>query len=125
MKYFKAQIMQSLFLRSRGVSSFCTLHTCLAFFQRAPGNVMGPPPFFHLNTNSVLVHVLVYSIDKTYVLVVTVAFSGSKSHRFRKFRRRYVKPPLAARNSHCQCFFCSMSAVQSGHVPFFQVVCPQ
>ena len=32
----------------------------------------GAPPFFHSDTNLVLGHVLVHSVDKTHVLVVKV-----------------------------------------------------
>ena len=32
----------------------------------------GPPPFFHSDTNLVLSHVLIHSVDKTHVLVVKV-----------------------------------------------------
>ena len=35
-------------------------------------NKRGPPPFFHLDTNPVLGHVLIESVNKTHVLVVTV-----------------------------------------------------
>ena len=35
-------------------------------------NKREPPPFFHLVTNTAIDHVLVHSVDKTYVLVVTV-----------------------------------------------------
>ena len=35
-------------------------------------NKRGPPPFFHSDTSPVLGHVLVHSVDKTNVQVVTV-----------------------------------------------------
>ena len=35
-------------------------------------NKRGPPPFFHLDTNPLLGHVLIHYVDKTHVLVVTV-----------------------------------------------------
>ena len=35
-------------------------------------NKRGPPPIFHLDTNAVLGHVLIHSVDKTRVLVATV-----------------------------------------------------
>ena len=35
-------------------------------------NKRGPPPLFHSDTNPVLGHVLIHSVDKTHVLVVTV-----------------------------------------------------
>ena len=31
-----------------------------------------PPPFFHLDTSPVISHVLIHSVDKTHILVVTV-----------------------------------------------------
>ena len=64
----------------------------------------GPPPFFHSDTNLVLGNVLVHSVEKTHVLVLTgeliwllflnILFLNyvqrpNKSHRFRKFRRSY------------------------------------
>ena len=35
-------------------------------------NKRGPPPFFHSDTNPVLGHVLIHSVEKTHVLVVHV-----------------------------------------------------
>ena len=97
----------------------------------------GPPPFSHLDTNFVLVHVLVHFVDKTHVLVEIVELiwlmfmnilsfnfvpTPNKSIRFRTFRRSYVNQPTVVLTSYCQsciAFFCLMCAVQSGHVPFF------
>ena len=67
----------------------------------------GPPPFSHSDTNPVLGHVLVHSVDKTHVLVVTVELiwlflnmlsfnfvpTLNKSLRFMRFRRSYVNLP--------------------------------
>ena len=52
-------------------------------------NKREPPPFFHLVTNTAIDHVLVHSVDKTYVLVVTVelicsdGFTGGGVHKGR------------------------------------------
>ena len=40
--------------------------------QHPPFSQKGPLPFFHLDASPVLGHVLIYSVDKTHVLVVTV-----------------------------------------------------
>ena len=65
-------------------------------------NKRGPPAFFYSDTNPVLGHVLVHSVDKTHVLVVTVELiwllflnilsfnfvpTPKKSLRFTRFRR--------------------------------------
>ena len=65
-------------------------------------NKRGPPAFFYSDTNPVLGHVLVHSVDKTHVLVVTVELiwllflnilsfnfvpTPNKSLRFTRFRR--------------------------------------
>ena len=60
-------------------------------------NKRGPPPFFHLDVNPVLDHVLIHSVDKTHVLIVIEQFSV----RLTKFRRSYVNHPVAM-------FFCLM-----------------
>ena len=75
----------------------------------------GPPTFFHLDTNPVLSDVLVHSVEKTHVLVVTgeliwllflnILFFNyvqmlSKSHRFRKFRRNYVHLSVFVQPNH-------------------------
>ena len=68
----------------------------------------GPPPFFHPDTNPVIGDVLVHSVDKTYVLVVTVELiwllflniisfnfvpTPTKSPSLTRFRRRYINRP--------------------------------
>ena len=80
---------------------------------------MGPPLFFHLDINPVLCHVMVYSVDKLHVLVVTVELiqllllnilsfnfiqTPSKSLRFKRFRRSYVNRPVFVSTNHCQSF---------------------
>ena len=65
----------------------------------------GPPPFFHSDTNLVLGNVLVHSVEKTHVLVVTgeltwllflniLSFNyvqtTNKSLRIGKFKRSYT-----------------------------------
>ena len=77
----------------------------------------GPPPFFHSDTNLVLTHVLVHSVDKTHVLVVTVVLiwllflnifsfnffpTSNKSLRLRRFRRSYVNCHVVVPTNHCQ-----------------------
>ena len=64
-----------------------------------------PPTFFHLDTNPVLDHILVHSVNKTHALLVTVelvwllllntvsfnlAPMPSKSFRFTRFRTSYI-----------------------------------
>ena len=77
-----------------------------------------PSPFFHSDTNPVLDHVLVYSDDKTHVLVVTVELiwlflniiflifvqTPNKSFRFTRFRRRYVNRNAVVLTIHCQSY---------------------
>ena len=65
----------------------------------------------------ILGHVLVHSVDKTHVLVVTVELirllflnifsfnfvpTSNKSLRFTRFRRSYVNRPAIGLNNHCQ-----------------------
>ena len=87
-------------------------------------------------------HVLVHSVDKTHVLVVTVelicycswintffnfVLIPNKSLRFARFRRSYVNRTAFIPTNHCQGYtvFCLMYAAQSGHIPFFANACPQ
>ena len=82
-------------------------------------NKRKPPPFFHSDTNPVLGHVLVHSVDKTHVLVVTVelvwllcldtlSFNfvpiANKSFRFIRFRRSYVNHPADVLTNYCQSY---------------------
>ena len=69
----------------------------------------GPPPFLHSDTNLVLRNVLVHSVERNHVLVVTgkliwllflnilsfnYAQTTNKFLRFRKFRRSYMYTSL-------------------------------
>ena len=71
-------------------------------------NKQRTPSFFHLHTNLVLGHVLIHSVDKIHVLVVTVeliwflifniisfifAPTPNKFLRYKRFRKSYVKLP--------------------------------
>ena len=77
----------------------------------------GAPPFFHSDTNLVLNHVLVHSVDKTHVLVVTVVLiwllflnilsfnffpTSSRSLKFRRFRTSYVNCHVVVPTNHYQ-----------------------
>ena len=101
-------------------------------------NNQGPPPFFHLDTNLVLDQVLVYSIDKTYVLVVTVELTWllflnivcfnfvptpNKSLRFTRFQKSYVYRPAVVLIKGTL-LFCLMCTAQSGNFPFLQLFIP-
>ena len=83
--------------------------------------------------------VLVYSIDKTHVLIVTVELAWllflnmlslnfvptpNKSVRFTEFRKSYVYRPAAVliKGTLLSCLMC---AAQSGNFPFFAAVCSQ
>ena len=104
----------------------------------------GKPPFFHQDTNTVLGHVLVYSVDKTHVLVVTaklnwLLFLNILSLNFVPAPTKSLRLVQKIQNRLCKllcnCFnqplpklhwlFCLMCAVQSGSVHFFAAVCPQ
>ena len=95
-------------------------------------NIRGPPPFFYSDTNPVLGHIVVHSVDKTHGLVVTLELiwlflnissfnfvsAPNKSLRFTRFRRSYVNHPAVVPIKFTLLFFCLMCSVQSGHVPF-------
>ena len=104
-------------------------------------NKQVPPSTFYSETNPVITHTLVHSVDKIRVLVLTVeltwllflnalcfkfAPTPRKSLRFTRFRRSYVNcPAVALTTAKVTLFFCLMSAIQSGHVNFFEAVCSQ
>ena len=89
-------------------------------------------------------HVLVYSVDKTHVLIVTVesiwlfllnipsfsfAQTSIKSIRLRRLRRRHAKPPCFRFNqplSKFHCFFawCAVFKVATSFCFFFQLFLP-
>ena len=102
-------------------------------------NKLVSPSFFHSDTNAALGHLLVHSVDKTHVLVVTAEFiwllflnilsfnfvpTRTKSLRFARFRRSYVNRPAVVLIK-VTLLFCLICAVQSDHVPFFAAFCPQ
>ena len=76
------------------------------------------PPFFHSDINPVLGHVLVHSVDKTHVLVVTVELiwyflnilsfnfvpTPNKSLRFTRFRRSCLNRSAVVLTNHCQSY---------------------
>ena len=104
---------------------------------------LGPPPFFHLDTNPGVGHVPIHCVGKTHVLVVTVEFiwllflnilsfnfvpTPNKSLRLTRFRRNYVNRAAIVATNHTSyaAFLLNVRcAVQSGYVPFFTAVCPQ
>ena len=72
-------------------------------------NKQAPLPFFHSDFNTQLCYVLVHSVDKIHVLVVTVeliwflifniiyfifAPTPNKFRRYKRFRKSYVKLPV-------------------------------
>ena len=82
-------------------------------------NKQRPPPFFHPDTNPLIGHALVHSVDKTHVLVVTVELTWllflnilsfkfvptpRKSLRFARLRRSYVNHPAVVLTNHCQSY---------------------
>ena len=85
-------------------------------------NKWGPPPFFHSDTNPVIGHVLVYSVGKTHILVVTVELiwwflnilffnfvpTPNKSLRFTRFRRSCVNRPAVVLINQCQSYTASL-----------------
>ena len=106
-------------------------------------NKRGPPPFFHLDTSPALGHVLIHSVDKIHVLVVTVELiwllflnifsfnfvpTPNKFLRLKRFRKSYVNHPdvvLTNHTSYTAFLLHVCCAVPCGHVPFFAAVCPQ
>ena len=105
----------------------------LPFKQTANGD---DHPFF-IEFESCIV--AVHFIDKTHVLIVAVELiwllflnilsvnfvpTTNKTLRFKRFKRSYLNH-LAVILVKVTLLFCLMCAVQSGHVPFFVVVCLQ
>ena len=101
-------------------------------------NNPGPPPFFHLDTNPVLDQVLVHSINKIHVLVVTVELTWllflnmlsfnfvptpNKSLRFTRYRKSYVYRPTVVliRGTLLSCLMCT---AQSGNFLFLLLFVP-
>ena len=101
-------------------------------------NKLGPPPFFDLDTSPILGQVLVHSVEKSHVLVVTVeliwllfvnifsfnfAPEPSKSFTLTRFNRDYVNHPAIVLIK-VSLIFCLICTVQSGLFPFLTAVCP-
>ena len=91
-------------------------------------NKRGPPIFFHLDTNPVLGHVLIHSVDKTHVLVVTVELIcllllNILSFKFVPTPNKQISTPCCCSNQthklHCFSFDGRRCAIQSNPVPFF------
>ena len=105
-------------------------------------NKQRPPPFFHPDTNPLIGHALVHSVDKTHVLVVTVELTWllflnilsfkfvptpRKSLRFTRFRRSYVNHPAVVLTNHCQSytvFFAWCALFKVATFLFLQVLLP-
>ena len=77
-----------------------------------------PQTFFHLDNNPVLGHLLVHSVNKTHVLIVSVELiwllflnigvlsfkyvsTPNKCLRFTRFRRSYVNRPVDVLTNQC------------------------
>ena len=100
-------------------------------------NKRGPPPFFYLDTNPLLGHFLIHSVDKTNALVVAVELTcllflnklsfnfvptPKKFLRLKKFRKSYVNRPdvvLTNPTSYTAFLLDVRCAVLCGRVPFF------
>ena len=82
-------------------------------------NKRGTPPCSHPNTNPVIGHALVHSVDKTHDLIVTVeliwllslnilSFNFVPTPRtflkFTRFRRSYANRRLVVLTNHCQSY---------------------
>ena len=95
-------------------------------------NKWGPPLFLHLDTNPVIGHALVHSVDKTHVLDVTVDLiwllflnilsfnfvaTPRKSLRFTRFIRSYVNRPAVVLTNHCQSYTAFLLDVRCSKLP--------
>ena len=105
--------------------------------QHLPFKQMGTTTIHHLDTNPVLGHVLIYSVDKTHVLVVTVELiwllflnilsfnflpTPNKFLKLKRFRKSYVNRPdvvLTNHTSYTAFLLDVRCAVECGHVPFY------
>ena len=107
--------------------------------QHLPFKQPGPLPVFHSDSNLVLDQVLVHSINKTHVLVVTLELTWllflnmlsfnfvptpNKSLRFTRFRKSYVyhSAVVLIKGTLLSCLMC---AAQSENFPFSAAVCSQ
>ena len=105
-------------------------------------NKWGPLLFLHLDTNPVIGHALVHSVDKTHLLDVTVGLiwffflnilsfnftaTPRKSLRFTRFRRSYVNRPAVVLTNHCQSYTAFLLDVRCSKLPcsiFLQLLVP-
>ena len=105
-------------------------------------NKRGPPPFFHMDANPVLGHVLIHSVDKTHVLVVTLQLiwllllkilsfnfvpTPNKFLRLKRFRKSYVNRLDVILTNHISytAFLLDVRcAPQCGHVFFCSCLSP-
>ena len=98
------------FILINAIQYLCTLTSNIYH-----SNKRGPTRFFHLDTSPVLGHVLIHSVDKTHVLVVTVEFiwllflnilpfnfvpTPNKFLRLKRFRKSYVNRPDVVLTNH-------------------------
>ena len=122
---------QHLFEKLEEAETHC-LHLCQSDSvptypeqQHLPFRQMRSNPFFHLDTNPVLDHVLFYSVNKTNVLVVRTvwlwffnivslnfASTPNKSLRFTRLRRSYINHPAVILANHCQSYTASLFDVR-------------
>ena len=105
-------------------------------------NKCGPLLFLHLETNLVIGHVMVHSVDKTHVLDATVDLiwllflnilsfnfvaTPRKSLRFTRFIRSYVNDPAVVLTNHCQSYTAFLLDVRCSKLPcsiFLQLFVP-
>ena len=105
-------------------------------------NKCGPLLFLHLETNLVIGHVMVHSVDKTHVLDATVDLiwllflnilsfnfvaTPRKSLRFTRFIRSYVNRPAVVLTNHCQSYTAFLLDVRFSKLPcsiFLQLFVP-
>ena len=104
--------------------------------QHLPFKQTGITTIFHLNTNLILGHILIHSVDKTHVLVVTVQLiwllllnilsfnfvpTSNKFLRLERIRKSYInRPDVLTNHANYTAFLLdARCTVQCGHVPFF------
>ena len=99
-----------------------------------------PPLFLHLDTNPVIGHAVVHSVDKTHILDETVdliwllflhilssnfVVTPRKSLRFTRFIRSYVNRPAVVLTNHCKSLFAWCALFKLPCSIFFAAVCSQ
>ena len=116
-------------------SFFDMIHSPILQNNTDHSSKLDPLPFFHSDTNHVLDHVLVSSVDKSHVLFITVELIWflflnilsslpNKSLRFKRFRRSYANYSGILATNHyqsCTASFCCLKWPRS----FSAAVCPQ